>query len=176
MSTTHQTRACGGCTACCTALAIDDRALKKDRWKPCRYQRSDGCGIHDTKPRTCAAYHCLWLDGKIGTFAQRPDKLGLVPHLGRRESSTAPETLVLVAVAAGGSCTQQARAFIEHALNIGFLVQVHDRGLMPRLVYHAKRGQPSEPIGLRKQNEGITVVWHNPHGLLETLTKNPRAT
>ena len=68
-------RDCGGCTACCSALAVPE--LDKPTYQPCRHLCERGCGIYATRPRACRDYRCLWLLGHLGE-ADRPDQLGVI--------------------------------------------------------------------------------------------------
>ena len=71
-------RPCGGCTACCTALAVD--ALQKPAGEKCVYdQRGVGCAIYENRPDQCRGFECLWRTG-VGGEADRPDRVGLVLH------------------------------------------------------------------------------------------------
>ena len=72
-------RACGGCTACCTAMAVDE--LYKPGFAPCRHMRAagDGCSCYGSRPASCRAFECLWLRGLVLTADEhRPDRIGLV--------------------------------------------------------------------------------------------------
>ena len=80
-------RVCGSCTACCTALKIDDPALQKPAGLACHHLGSSGgCGIYDTRPEPCRAFHCAWRFLPILVDAWRPDRsgvlIGFVDHEG----------------------------------------------------------------------------------------------
>src|SRR3569833_69586 len=70
-------RDCGGCTVCCTAMAIDRPEIQKDAGVTCRHCTAKGCAIYDARPSLCRDYHCGW----------RPDRsqilVELEPHDGR---------------------------------------------------------------------------------------------
>jgi hypothetical protein len=77
-------RACGGCSACCTALGVDDLDPPKPAWAPCSdcLPSSDdgtagGCGRYATRPPSCQTYQCLWRDGSFAD-EHRPDRVGLI--------------------------------------------------------------------------------------------------
>ena len=74
-------RSCGPCTACCTSLAIKDDHLKKAAATPCPHLCADGCSIYTTRPTSCAAFRCAWLDG-FGDDSDRPDLSGAIVELG----------------------------------------------------------------------------------------------
>lgn len=82
-------RSCGACSACCTVLRVDE--LAKPAGVDCEHQRRDcggedgdspsaGCGIHETRPPICRAYHCLWLQGGLEDD-ERPDRTGGIVDL-----------------------------------------------------------------------------------------------
>jgi len=68
-------RACGDCTACCTAIGVEE--LGKPYACPCHHLCGKGCGIYKDRPESCKAFGCLWLDGWAGP-AMRPDKSGII--------------------------------------------------------------------------------------------------
>lgn len=75
-------RECKNCSACCDALAVSE--LQKDVFTPCVHQcKSGGCSIYPTRPATCKAWTCGYLQG-IGSDDERPDQTGVVldPHPG----------------------------------------------------------------------------------------------
>lgn len=53
-------RACGTCTLCCKVFDVP--ALEKPAGSWCRHCKPGrGCGIHETRPEHCRAFHCLWM-------------------------------------------------------------------------------------------------------------------
>ena len=55
--------------------------LQKPAGLDCAHQRADGgCGIHETRPPICRAYHCLWLQGGLEDD-ERPDRTGGIVDL-----------------------------------------------------------------------------------------------
>lgn len=53
-------RACGSCTLCCKVYDVAAVPKRADAWCPhCRPGR--GCGIYETRPDQCRAFHCLWM-------------------------------------------------------------------------------------------------------------------
>jgi hypothetical protein len=68
-------RQCGECTACCTALAVQE--LDKPRYRPCQHLGEAGCGAYQSRPGSCRDYQCLWLQGFLGD-EDRPDRLGVI--------------------------------------------------------------------------------------------------
>jgi hypothetical protein len=75
LAPTVKDRACGGCTACCTALGVP--AIDKPPRTPCPHT-CGGCAIYPTRPTDCQTYKCLWLMGAFPQDEARPDKLGIV--------------------------------------------------------------------------------------------------
>jgi hypothetical protein len=70
-------RNCGGCTACCTVLAVDE-LRKPMRWA-CQHLACNGCRIYEARPKGCREFDCLWLRGEIaGNESRRPDRLGII--------------------------------------------------------------------------------------------------
>jgi hypothetical protein len=72
-------RECGGCTACCHAVGIEE--LRKPYFVNCENQCESGCAVHakPEQPDSCKRYQCLWLMGEFEP-QDRPDKLGVVFH------------------------------------------------------------------------------------------------
>src|SRR5262245_46776403 len=53
-------RACGTCTLCCKAAAVEELAKPMGAWCPhCR--RAEGCAIYDARPPSCRTFHCQWM-------------------------------------------------------------------------------------------------------------------
>lgn len=80
---TARGRECGGCTACCTALAVSEVA--KPANSPCQHllqidapTGGGGCGIYYTRPKSCEVYECLWRAGNLHPEEYRPDRCGLI--------------------------------------------------------------------------------------------------
>lgn len=70
-------RSCGGCTACCTVLAVDE-LRKPMRWA-CDHLTCGGCRVYAERPQSCRDFNCLWLRGEIaGDESTRPDRLGVL--------------------------------------------------------------------------------------------------
>lgn len=70
-------RDCGGCTACCTVLAVHE-LNKPARWA-CDHAGCDGCRAYDARPAGCRDFNCLWLRGELPADVDiRPDRLGVI--------------------------------------------------------------------------------------------------
>lgn len=76
--------ACGGCTACCTLMAVDFPTYKKPPRETCVHCVKGGCGIYAERPDPCAGFQCGWLvsqqmDPRDAMPANaRPDRSGVV--------------------------------------------------------------------------------------------------
>lgn len=75
-------RSCGACTACCTALGVTE--LGKPMGARCIHVRDanppasfGGCVIYASRPPSCRAYECGWLQGALPEEF-RPDVVGFV--------------------------------------------------------------------------------------------------
>lgn len=56
------TRSCGGCTACCSLIPVEE--IGKLAGHRCVHQRAfKGCAIYPTRPMSCREWSCLWLKG-----------------------------------------------------------------------------------------------------------------
>jgi hypothetical protein len=68
---------CGGCRACCEALAVME--LNKPYWRACQHQCETGCAIYHARPKSCRAFYCSYLMGDTPAGGEyRPDNLGLL--------------------------------------------------------------------------------------------------
>lgn len=96
-------RSCGACSLCCTVLRVDE--LEKLGGVACEHQRKGGgCAIHETRPRICRAYSCLWLSGGLEE-ADRPDRLGAITDI----LTVGAETRLSIQEAAPGAFDGSAR-------------------------------------------------------------------
>jgi len=73
-------RDCGGCTACCTVMAVDKPEMQKAAGVPCRHCAS-GCAIYDTRPALCREFYCGWRHLPILDDDWRPDRSGVFVEL-----------------------------------------------------------------------------------------------
>jgi hypothetical protein len=75
-------RSCGGCTLCCTLLALNDAPFAKPSRCDCPFATAgEGCRIYRDRPTECRTMSCLWLQDGEGRFladADRPDRSGVV--------------------------------------------------------------------------------------------------
>ena len=75
MAKAAASRACGTCTACCTALGVLE--IEKEPETPCKHMVADGCGIYARRPKSCREYSCFWRLGMMSP-ERRPDRFGVV--------------------------------------------------------------------------------------------------
>lgn len=102
-------RRCGGCTACCEALEVQE--LEKPERSRCPNQKRMGCAIYADRPESCRNYGCLWIAG-VGPKSDRPDKIGFVVS----PFGTDEEPVVMLhEVRAGAADTPRAKRYIEVA-------------------------------------------------------------
>lgn len=72
-------RECGGCTECCTHLAVGQ--LNKPAGVRCEHLTDSGCGIYDERPDDCRTFGCLWLASWQGVPERdRPDAVRVILH------------------------------------------------------------------------------------------------
>ncbi len=74
-------RACGACTACCTAVAVPE--LGKGPYRSCAHLCGSGCGIYADRPSSCRTFACQWLRGVLEVDGGvdptlRPDACGVI--------------------------------------------------------------------------------------------------
>jgi len=81
-------RDCGGCTACCTVMAIDRPEIQKAAGVTCRHCDA-GCAIHATRPQLCRDYHCGWRQLPFLDDAWRPDRSEVFVEVEEIEGETA---------------------------------------------------------------------------------------
>jgi hypothetical protein len=66
-------RDCGACTVCCRDLAIEE--LKKAPGIVCVHcVAAQGCGIHETRPKSCRDWFCGWRQMAQLDDTWRPDR------------------------------------------------------------------------------------------------------
>jgi hypothetical protein len=73
-------RSCGGCTQCCTVMAIDKPEIQKAAGVVCRHC-SGGCAIYESRPVLCRDYFCGWRLLPILDDDWRPDRSGVFVEL-----------------------------------------------------------------------------------------------
>jgi hypothetical protein len=72
-------RECGGCTACCTDLAIIADGMDKLPGVPCEHcTAGQGCAIYEARPTVCRTYNCVWRSMPGLDESWRPDLSGVL--------------------------------------------------------------------------------------------------
>ncbi|THD38243.1 MAG: YkgJ family cysteine cluster protein [Sphingomonas sp.] len=71
-------RECGGCTACCFEITIDDPKLAKPPRETCVHCTANGCSIYAARPQDCRTWYCLWRRVADLPDHLSPDKSGLL--------------------------------------------------------------------------------------------------
>lgn len=73
--------ACGSCRMCCKLMTVKDHPVDKRDGQWCEFcDKAKGCTIYETRPETCRAFKCAWLEsqelGPDGALPLelRPDK------------------------------------------------------------------------------------------------------
>jgi len=74
-------RECGGCTACCTVLKVDEPELKKPSDQVCPNCTQGGCKIYETRPAICRRFECGWKILRYLGEEWRPDRCGVIIDL-----------------------------------------------------------------------------------------------
>jgi hypothetical protein len=70
-------RDCGGCTACCSELAVIE--LQKPNGTTCQHRRpGGGCAIYKTRFSICRTFHCGWRKLPNLDDSWRPDRSGVM--------------------------------------------------------------------------------------------------
>lgn len=87
-------RSCGECTACCRLLTIDDPLLQKPAMVLCPNCTGASCAIYQQRPAACRAWHCAWRRIESMPAKSRPDRLGVMFEVTRRDP--APNILAKV--------------------------------------------------------------------------------
>lgn len=106
-------RECGECKACCVVFDIDE--LGKRAGVKCEHLCSNGCSRYETRPVTCRAYRCAWLDG-YGDDEMRPDRSGIVYDLRDRADQQGKYIFVMEAQPGG---LARARGAIDELAKSG---------------------------------------------------------
>lgn len=110
-------RTCGDCSACCTAVPVQDDVVGIDKpgHERCAYQARRGCSIYEHRPRACAVYTCMWIAG-WGRLSDRPDRLGLVVETLQRSLPTVAIVTEVWPRAREGKRARQLLAALLHQL------------------------------------------------------------
>ena len=113
-------RDCGGCTVCCTILAVNGMT---EAGEPCKNQCEAGCAIYAERPRPCRSFDCLWRLG-VGEEDDRPDKSGVMftpPRFSQMTQGAVSAAMETTAGAAEGPGIAQVIADIR-ATGVGVAI------------------------------------------------------
>lgn len=136
-------RACGGCTACCTALHVDE--LHKPAGARCAHLRAArGCSKYEDRPPSCREFQCLWLRGLHATREEhRPDRVGLmlVP-------TTEPRTIEARELRTGAADSVEGMFLVQDLRDAGLNVRIvppPPPRTTPLTVHRARPAQDQAP-------------------------------
>ena len=77
VSTPAEGRSCGTCTLCCKVFDVPSLEKPAGQWcKHCLPGR--GCGIHETRPQHCRAFHCMWMTAPWLADEWKPERAKFV--------------------------------------------------------------------------------------------------
>lgn len=124
-------RECGGCTACCYVIAVEqlDKPFRCD----CPHA-ADGCALWSGpggpggQPDVCASYRCAWAMG-FGSEEDRPDKSGVLVdfRVDDVNNTQAVPALYAIGVNEGDERKQTARdAMTRISRDSGWFVHLAD--------------------------------------------------
>jgi hypothetical protein len=72
---------CGGCTACCSTVPVEEISLpaftRCPKLRPVGFA-APGCSIYPDRPRGCKVWNCQWLAEDDWPEELRPDRCGVV--------------------------------------------------------------------------------------------------
>lgn len=78
--TAHPGKSCGGCTACCMVVPVEQIGLaaftRCPKLRP-PFETQPGCSIYATRPSSCREWSCTWLISDLPD-EMRPDRCGVV--------------------------------------------------------------------------------------------------
>lgn len=158
--TSEVIRSCGECTACCYTHAVGE--IHKYEFNNCPDCTSTGCKIYEKRPRACGSYFCAWAVNDIGTYDERPDKVGVVCNtLYTRLTEKDPPSILMMEAWPGALEAEPAQRLMEHILKNGTSVRTGTKHGKPRYQYHVLRGVMDE-YGRMLEQKKLTVVWHDP--------------
>ena len=116
MNKNKKPRSCGQCSACCTALLIEDPKLQKPMDVACPHLATTiaaargevsesppkGCGDYSKRVGVCFEFECLWLRGTVAA-EHRPDRCGVIWDIAPDHLDPTHDTLVATEVRPGAA-------------------------------------------------------------------------
>ncbi len=161
-------RECGGCTACCTTMVVQE--LGKPEFTPCDKllveqwrgaPKEMGCSIYDDRPESCRVWSCLWIGGMPARW--RPDKCGLVfvpPYDLNKSGMTVVGAMEIKPSASRMPAGEKAIKWLTKR-RVGVLVRLEGGraySLGGRALY-PPRGQRDKAAAVLK-SRGVTFSWN----------------
>src|SRR6267142_2123611 len=75
-------RACGSCMMCCKVPHIEEFAKPAGVW--CKHAvPGKGCGIYESRPGSCRAFYCMWMQDASFGPEWKPEKSKFVTRMER---------------------------------------------------------------------------------------------
>ena len=123
-------RACGDCTACCTAQGVKE--LGKPAGVACTYltPNQTSCSRYATRPESCRSWSCLWRVGLFNETTDRPDKRGLVFDVTGKLPAVwpGPTHQALIAREAWPGAFEENQAWLDELSSTSVVVLVFPKG------------------------------------------------
>jgi hypothetical protein len=121
-----QGRSCGPCTQCCTTMAVGE--LNKPEHVACNQLGAcGGCAVYDTRPDSCRAFRCMWLDGNITDESMRPD-LSKVVWVFKHFAPAKAFTWHAFEAEPGALETPEIHSLIQNITRRNFVLLIHRDG------------------------------------------------
>lgn len=161
-------RECGGCTACCVALTIQEPALSKPQGFRCRHlvaaAAGGGCGIYPDRPTTCRTFHCGWRQFRWVRETLRPDLSGVLIRRHReqaRDTGQSAQGVIFSLLGRHGLRAEGLAETVAAAVHAG----------VP--AYLGVQGPPGHTSGVARMNEALEQVvrFRDKPGLLAILRR-----
>ncbi len=115
-------RKCGGCTACCKALQVEEGDFLKPIHTWCPFcVVGTGCGNYATRFKVCRDFQCGYLKG-LGDDEERPDRTKVIPDFHKEGLLHATGVLQLWEVSAGALTKRYAQGMTCLFVSMGIPV------------------------------------------------------
>jgi hypothetical protein len=128
-------RECGPCVACCKIPEINVPELRKPANVLCPNCTGTGCGIYPNRPPVCRAWYCMWRRLAALPDGLRPDKVGVMFWLDRREPAASPFEKVFIV----GQAVDDPAAFSDPLVKAAIDAFSRHAGLPIWLAFGAER-------------------------------------
>ena len=140
---------CNGCTACCEVLGVEE--LKKAYYLPCGHCMGQGCGIYETRPKSCQDFYCLYSEG---VTTDRPDQCGVLYFLSNGKLMGGHTTLEIFE-------TRQDAFLTQYRKCLSMADSLTRRGLVIPFLFFVRFGFP------------IPTVWDGQNNKVKSLSIGP---